>query len=153
MQHSKHSFQYALAVLLLAACLSLDGLCAQQATQSSANQLVTLHVAVSTNGGGGYVSNINKPSFVVYDNKVAQEIKVFKDGSVPASICIVINTHREYREGTERVTCTKQAGISSEKVRVLKRPASVLLKQDDFRQRRRSDSLGKYSHSHLALAR
>jgi len=86
--------RYVLALLLNAA-LSV-GVFSQQAgappVVTTGAGGVVLHVTLTRGAAGGYASGVDKRSFVVLDEKAPQEITLFQDGAVPASIGILLET-------------------------------------------------------------
>lgn len=63
-----------------------------QQTTAPNSKTVLLHVAVTTDGGGGFASGVSKDSFLVISDNVERPITLFQDGPVPSSICIVLDT-------------------------------------------------------------
>jgi VWFA-related protein len=73
------------------------------ATFSSDTRLVPLNVTV-TDKGGHLVTNLPKTAFQVFENGVAQQIKLFKREDVPVSLGLIIDNSgsmREKRTGVE----------------------------------------------------
>ena len=70
---------------------------------SSETRLVPLNVTV-TDKGGHLVTNLPQSAFTVYENGVAQQIKLFKREDVPVSMGLIIDNSgsmREKRTGVE----------------------------------------------------
>lgn len=63
-----------------------------QQTTAPDSKMVLLHVAVTTDGGGGFASGVSRDSFLVISDNEERPITLFQDGPVPSSICIVIDT-------------------------------------------------------------
>jgi VWFA-related protein len=73
-----------------------------QQSISSNSKTVLLHVAVTSDGGGGFAAGVSRDSFLVLSDNVERQITLFKDGPIPTSICIVLDT-------TERLSLFRTA--------------------------------------------
>lgn len=63
-----------------------------QQTAAPSPKTVLLHVAVTTDGGGGFASGVSRDSFLVVSDNAEHPITLFQEGPVPSSICIVLDT-------------------------------------------------------------
>lgn len=63
-----------------------------QQSISSNSKTVLLHVAVTSDGGGGFAAGVSRDSFLVLSDNLERQITLFKDGPLPSSICIVLDT-------------------------------------------------------------
>jgi Ca-activated chloride channel homolog len=68
--------------------------------------LVTINLTVS-DSQGNHVHGLNKNSFILYDNKVPQQISFFSDTDGPASIAILFDLSGSMKE--EKITRAREA--------------------------------------------
>jgi hypothetical protein len=62
----------------------------QEATGTTSKN-VLLHVAVTSDGGGGFASGISRDSFLIVSDNLPRQMTLFQEGP-PSSICIVLDT-------------------------------------------------------------
>ena len=74
--------------LMLVGPLGMNG----QQTAAPNSKIVMVHVAVTTESGVGIATGLNKNSFIVTSDNRTQELTLFKDGPIPSSICILLDT-------------------------------------------------------------
>jgi len=86
--HHNRPMKYVLAFLLV----GLGPRSSTCQTSAPSAKTVVLHVTVTTDGGGGYASGVNKDSFAISTDELAAQITAFQSSEVPSSICIVLDT-------------------------------------------------------------
>jgi Ca-activated chloride channel homolog len=85
-----------------AACLLTAIAAAAWAQFTAETRLVVLHASVSDKHGK-LITNLDRDSFKVFENGVAQELKLFRREDVPVSLGIIIDNSGSMRPKRERV--------------------------------------------------
>ena len=111
----------ALPVLLLIALVGYAGPQAQPARQDPHSgpfqisvdvALVVLHATV-TDRQGGFVSDLGEQDFEVYENGVAQPIRLFKNEDIPVTVGLVVDHSTTMRPKLAEVTAAARTFVRS----------------------------------------
>jgi len=111
----------ALPVLLLIALVGYAGPQAQPARQDPHSgpfqisvdvALVVLHATV-TDRQGGFVSDLGEQDFEVYENGVAQPIRLFKNEDIPVTVGLVVDHSTTMRPKLEEVFAAARVFVQS----------------------------------------
>jgi Ca-activated chloride channel homolog len=73
-------------------------------------ELIVLNVTV-LNKNGGFVSDLDKSKFQIYEDHRPQEIKVFQHGDVPVTVGLVIDSSRSMRSKRSEVIAAAMAFV------------------------------------------